>query len=77
MTAEFVLDLDEGMLEYFREMVDVLVDGDTAPGQATGGWYGDDLLYAVVTLVGLSRHLRDEVECFLTSLSGETRWWQG
>ncbi|MFF0691699.1 hypothetical protein ACFYU4_03600 [Streptomyces tendae] len=26
MTAEFVLDLDEGMLEYFREMVDVLVD---------------------------------------------------
>ncbi|CAM5697128.1 hypothetical protein STENM327S_04330 [Streptomyces tendae] len=26
MTEEFVLDLDEGMLEYFRDMVDVLVD---------------------------------------------------
>ncbi|MGN3959089.1 hypothetical protein ACGV4K_28910 [Streptomyces sp. WAC8370] len=26
MTAEFVLDLDEGMLEYFRDMADVLVD---------------------------------------------------
>jgi hypothetical protein len=25
VTAEFVLDLDEGMLEYFRDMVDVLV----------------------------------------------------
>ncbi|MGX1118666.1 hypothetical protein RKD37_004029 [Streptomyces ambofaciens] len=25
MTEEFVLDLDEGMLEYFRDMVDVLV----------------------------------------------------
>ncbi|MFF0678921.1 hypothetical protein ACFYVW_10065 [Streptomyces tendae] len=77
MTAEAVRDLDEGTLEYFREMVDVLVDGDTAPGQATGGWYDDDLLYAVVTLVDLSRHLRDEVECFLTSLPWETRWWQG
>ncbi|MFJ8188364.1 hypothetical protein ACIQ8D_01005 [Streptomyces sp. NPDC096094] len=26
MTAEFVLDLNEGMLEYFREMADVLVE---------------------------------------------------
>lgn len=26
MTAEFVLDLDEGMPEYFREMADVLVE---------------------------------------------------
>ncbi|MBZ6107267.1 hypothetical protein ACH4NO_08510 [Streptomyces olivaceus] len=27
MTAEFVLDLDAGMLEYFRDMVNVLVEG--------------------------------------------------
>ncbi|WP_217245485.1 hypothetical protein [Streptomyces sp. AC602_WCS936] len=26
MTEEFVLDLDEGMLEYFRDMADVLVE---------------------------------------------------
>ncbi|WP_061443027.1 contact-dependent growth inhibition system immunity protein [Streptomyces sp. CCM_MD2014] len=72
---------------------------DTAPRQAAGGWYDDDLLYAVVTrgpqvwakspelahelrtavamLVDLSRHLRDEVESFLTSLPGEARGWQG
>jgi hypothetical protein len=63
---------------------------DTAPAQAAGGWYDDDLLYAVVTRgpqvwerfpdlarelktavetpADLSRHVRDEVGAFLSSL---------
>ncbi|MFF5494659.1 contact-dependent growth inhibition system immunity protein [Streptomyces aquilus] len=63
---------------------------DTAPKQVAGGWYDDDLLYAVVTrrpevweevpdaarklketvmtLVDLSRYVKQEVDDFLSSL---------
>ncbi|MFI0966420.1 contact-dependent growth inhibition system immunity protein [Streptomyces sp. NPDC021080] len=66
---------------------------DTAPKQAEGGWFDDDLLYAVITrkpevwagvpesarelkeivgvLTDVSRHVRQEIDTFLSALPGD------
>ncbi|WRZ94435.1 hypothetical protein OHB54_38540 [Streptomyces sp. NBC_01007] len=65
---------------------------DTASKQAEGGWFDDDLLYAVITrkpevwatapepahelketvaaLTDVSRHVRQDIDAFLSALPG-------